>query len=275
MLFVNNFEAKLFSACKHTNVSLYICVSSQLDTQAMNQTIGMATAGHVSTGVLRIRNGNYFGNETNGILYSKHSTLPRRTRSVHRDSLTTTTTTTTKTTSTTNTTQLPSYRPKQSRKKPKRFSKRNRKRELKVIKQELASPSPTISYFETSSPLSNWSKSSSSSSSSPLSLSLSHHQHQQHQQQHRPHPQQLASASPSVSMLQTSQQSSQMKPPYVRSSDLTAREDDVEVGRPAAKNITAQVGHPVYMHCVVNTLADKMVSWAHCPPLLRSNVDRH
>lgn len=75
-----------------------------------------------------------------------------------------------------------------------------------------------------------------------------------------------ASVLSSSSMLSSSKLTSQMNPPYVSGPSESAQQNPSAVGvsqveypSGAVKNITAQVGHPVYMHCVVETIGDKMV----------------
>ena len=64
-----------------------------------------------------------------------------------------------------------------------------------------------------------------------------------------------------------------MKPPYVGSTATTSanrmetyqqhqhlQQQQPQQQTSPTKNITAQVGHPVYLHCVVESLGDKMVN---------------
>lgn len=81
--------------------------------------------------------------------------------------------------------------------------------------------------------------------------------------------------SPFFPMLSSSILSAQMKPPYVGSTATTSanrmetyqqhqhlqQQQQPQQQTSPTKNITAQVGHPVYLHCVVESLGDKMVSW--------------
>lgn len=63
-------------------------------------------------------------------------------------------------------------------------------------------------------------------------------------------------------MLSSSILAAQINPPYVSGSShhsSSASANRMESLQNPRKNITAQVGHPVYLHCIVESLGDKMV----------------
>lgn len=63
-------------------------------------------------------------------------------------------------------------------------------------------------------------------------------------------------------MLSSSILAAQINPPYVSGSShhsSSASANRMESFQNPRKNITAQVGHPVYLHCIVESLGDKMV----------------
>ena len=109
-----------------------------------------------------------------------------------------------------------------------------------AVRSSLVYDKPSQPSFVPSLPSSSASSSPSSSSSSSLLL---------------------LSFSP---MLSSSILAAKMKPPYVsspsslHSSQVSANRIEMQTNA-GQKNITAQIGHPVHLHCIVESLGDKMV----------------